>query len=66
MGEWPQPKAEAALALKWNWKSLWWPPLTALILTLAAVFIPLPERSGEGDGCQGGSAFVDNNAGEAG
>lgn len=43
IGEWPQPKPEAALALAWNWKSLWWPPLTALALTIAAVLVPLPE-----------------------
>lgn len=43
VGAWPQAKPEAALALRWNWKSLWWPPLTAAILTVAALVIPLPE-----------------------
>ena len=43
VGEWPAPKTEATLALKWNWKSLCWPPLTALALTMAALLIPLPD-----------------------
>ncbi len=43
IGDWPSPKADAALALRWHWPSLVWPPLASLALALAALVIPLPE-----------------------
>ena len=43
IGEWPRPNDDAALALRWNWKSLWWPPVTALLLAMAALLTPLPD-----------------------
>lgn len=43
VGDWPRPDDNAALALRWNWKSLWWPPTTALLLALAALLIQLPD-----------------------
>lgn len=43
VGDWPAPAADAALALRWNWKALWWPPLVAAALVLAALVMPLPQ-----------------------
>lgn len=54
VGEWPKPKDDAALALKWNWKSLWWPPVTAVVLALAALLIPLPESQAKATGAKAG------------
>nr|HRJ70813.1 hypothetical protein [Terrimicrobiaceae bacterium] len=43
VGDWPSPRADASLALRWHWPSLVWPPLVSLALAAAALVIPLPE-----------------------
>lgn len=43
VGDWPAPRTDASLALRWHWPSLLWPPLASLALALAAMVIPLPE-----------------------
>lgn len=43
VGDWPAPAADATLALRWNWKALWWPPLVAMALVMAALVVPLPQ-----------------------
>lgn len=43
VGDWPAPRENAALALRWHWPSLLWPPLAALTLAAAALVIPLPD-----------------------
>ncbi len=54
IGEWPRPDDHAALALRWNWKSLWWPPVTAVVLTLAALFTPLPDVAAKATAAKAG------------
>jgi hypothetical protein len=45
VGEWPQRRDDAALALNWKWSALLWPPAAAFALVCAALLIPLPEAS---------------------
>jgi len=45
VGEWPQRRDDAALALRWKWSALLWPPAAAFALVCAALLIPLPEAS---------------------
>ncbi len=42
IGAWPASRADAALALRWNWRALLWPPIVSLLLLLAALWIPVP------------------------
>lgn len=45
VGDWPQRRDDAALALRWKWSALLWPPAAAFALVCAALVIPLPEAS---------------------
>lgn len=45
VGPWLSPRPGAALALHWRWTALLWPPAVAVLLSLAALFIPLPEAA---------------------
>jgi len=42
VGGWPAPQPDAALALRWKWGSLLWPPAAALALVFLAWHMPLP------------------------
>lgn len=48
VGDWPQRREEAALALRWNWTALLWPPAAAFALVCAALLISLPDASSTG------------------
>lgn len=39
---WPTPLDDARLALRWQWKRLFWPPLSACALALIAAYVPIP------------------------
>ncbi|HEU4678351.1 MAG TPA: hypothetical protein VFS35_02445, partial [Terrimicrobiaceae bacterium] len=43
VGDWPAPRPQARLALRWHWTRLLAPPLVAMALVVAALFIPLPK-----------------------
>jgi hypothetical protein len=45
IGTWPERRDDAALALRWKWSALLWPPAASLVLVAAALTIPLPEAS---------------------
>jgi len=45
VGDWPAPRDEARLSLQWNWRTLFWPPLAAIALVIAAAWIPIPNAS---------------------
>jgi hypothetical protein len=45
VGEWPAPREDAVLALRWKWPVLLRPPAAALALGCAALLVPLPESA---------------------
>lgn len=47
IASWPVPRDDARLALRWQWKRLFWPPVAAMVLAVIAAFVPIPKPSAQ-------------------